>query len=127
MRTHKIAAIPGDGIGPEVLAAGLSVLEAIEKSEGFQLNTIQGGKGMADGVAQYWRDGQLMIDHHDIIFRTGAHPTMQFNQFIIAPYIGNGSPVKGWHSPPMSSSTPRAGCSGNRTSPAQSGIPFAKR
>ena len=41
MRTHKIAAIPGDGIGPEVLAAGLSVLEAIEKSEGFQLNTIQ--------------------------------------------------------------------------------------
>ena len=41
MKTHKIAAIPGDGIGPEVLAAGLSVLETVEKSEGFQLNTIQ--------------------------------------------------------------------------------------
>ena len=40
MRTHKIAAIPGDGIGPEVLEAGLAVLETIEKSEGFQLNTI---------------------------------------------------------------------------------------
>jgi tartrate dehydrogenase/decarboxylase / D-malate dehydrogenase len=26
MRTHKIAAIPGDGIGPEVIAAGLEVL-----------------------------------------------------------------------------------------------------
>jgi len=41
MRTHKIAAIPGDGIGPEVLAAGLTVLEEVEKTEGFQLNTIQ--------------------------------------------------------------------------------------
>ena len=41
MRTHKIAAIPGDGIGPEVLEAGLRVLEAAEKSAGFQLNTIR--------------------------------------------------------------------------------------
>ena len=40
MRTHKIAAIPGDGIGPEVLAAGLTVLEEVEKTEGFQLNMI---------------------------------------------------------------------------------------
>ena len=40
MRAHKIAAIPGDGIGPEVLLAGLQVLEAVEKAEGFQLNTI---------------------------------------------------------------------------------------
>ena len=28
MRTHTIAAIPGDGIGPEVISAGLEVLEA---------------------------------------------------------------------------------------------------
>ena len=40
MRAHKIAAIAGDGIGPEVLQAGLTVLEAIEKTEGFQLNPI---------------------------------------------------------------------------------------
>lgn len=40
MKVHSIAAIPGDGIGPEVLAAGLTVLEALEKSEGFALNTI---------------------------------------------------------------------------------------
>ena len=41
MRVHKIAAIPGDGIGPEVLEAGLTILETLEKSEGFALNTIR--------------------------------------------------------------------------------------
>ena len=35
-----IAVIAGDGIGPEVLLAGLQILEAVEKVEGFQLNTI---------------------------------------------------------------------------------------
>jgi hypothetical protein len=59
----------------------------------FQLNTIAAGKGQTDGVAQYWFDGQLVIDKHNVLFRTGAHPTMQFNQFIIAPWIGVGSPV----------------------------------
>jgi hypothetical protein len=59
----------------------------------FQLNTIAGGKAQADGVAQYWFNGQLVIDHHDIIFRTGAHPAMKFDVFLIAAYIGDGSPV----------------------------------
>jgi uncharacterized protein YjdB len=59
----------------------------------FQLNTIVNGIGQADGVMQYWFNGALIIDRHDILFRTGAHPTMQFSQFLIAPYIGDGSPV----------------------------------
>jgi len=59
----------------------------------FQLNTIVNGVGQADGVAQYWFNGTLIIDRHDILYRTGAHPTLQFNQFIIAPYIGVGSPA----------------------------------
>ncbi|MEM6759122.1 MAG: tartrate dehydrogenase [Pseudomonadota bacterium] len=33
MRRHKIAAIPADGIGPEVIDAGLQVLEALQKRE----------------------------------------------------------------------------------------------
>src|SRR5438874_3000405 len=33
MRTYRIAAIPGDGIGVEVIAAGLRVLDAIAKRE----------------------------------------------------------------------------------------------
>ena len=34
MRRHRIAAIGGDGIGPEVIAAGLEVLEALARSGG---------------------------------------------------------------------------------------------
>ena len=34
MRTHNIAAIPGDGIGPEVIDAGLEVLEALAAQDG---------------------------------------------------------------------------------------------
>jgi hypothetical protein len=59
----------------------------------FQLNSIQNGKALNDGVAQYWFDGQLLIDHQNVQLRTGANPTMKFIQFLIAPYIGVGSPV----------------------------------
>lgn len=34
MRKHKIAVVPGDGIGPEVIAAGLEVLEAVAAADG---------------------------------------------------------------------------------------------
>jgi tartrate dehydrogenase/decarboxylase/D-malate dehydrogenase len=34
MRTYAIAAIPADGIGPEVISAGLDVLEALAKRDG---------------------------------------------------------------------------------------------
>jgi tartrate dehydrogenase/decarboxylase/D-malate dehydrogenase len=40
MREYKIAAIPADGIGPEVIAAGLQVLEALEQRSGdFKIHT----------------------------------------------------------------------------------------
>lgn len=39
MRKYKIAAIPGDGIGPEVIAAGLEVLHALAARDGnFKLD-----------------------------------------------------------------------------------------
>lgn len=34
MNTYKIAAIPADGIGPEVIGAGLEVLDALQKRDG---------------------------------------------------------------------------------------------
>ena len=38
MRSYRIAAIPGDGIGKEVIAAGLEVLTALERRDsGFHL------------------------------------------------------------------------------------------
>jgi len=59
----------------------------------FQLNSIAGGVGVPDGVMQYWFNGTLVIDRHDVLFRTGARPTLRFHQFLIGPYIGDGSPV----------------------------------
>ena len=34
MKTYKIAAIPGDGIGTEVVSAGVEMLHALAKREG---------------------------------------------------------------------------------------------
>jgi hypothetical protein len=59
----------------------------------YQLNSVVGGIGQHDGVMQYWFNGNLIIDRHDVVYRTGTHPTLQFTQFLIAPYIGDGSPV----------------------------------
>ncbi|HST08338.1 MAG TPA: hypothetical protein VLJ83_09200, partial [Gemmatimonadaceae bacterium] len=58
-----------------------------------QLNTVVNGIGQKDGVMQYWFNGSLVIDRHDVLFRTGQHPNLQLDQLIIAPYIGDGSPV----------------------------------
>jgi len=63
----------------------------------FQMNSIVDGKGVADGHVKYWYDGDLIIDHEDVMLRTGEHPTMRYNQFLIKPYIkptsAPGSPV----------------------------------
>lgn len=59
----------------------------------FKLNSIVNGKGVADGVMKYWYDGKPIIDKSNVVIRTGANPTMKFNQIIIAPWIGDGSPV----------------------------------
>ncbi|NCO41240.1 MAG: hypothetical protein COY42_33610 [Armatimonadetes bacterium CG_4_10_14_0_8_um_filter_66_14] len=57
-----------------------------------QLNTVTDGKGQKDGVLQYWFDDKLLIDHHDVVFRTGQHPDMKINQFLMLPYYGPGVP-----------------------------------
>lgn len=59
----------------------------------FQLNTIDGGVANVDGQVKYWYDGELVIDHDDVLLRTGVHDTMAFDQFLMLPYIGDGSPV----------------------------------
>jgi hypothetical protein len=59
----------------------------------IQLNTISEGKGLSDGVIRYWLDRELLIDRRNVLLRTGANAPMKFNQFVIAPYIGDGSPV----------------------------------
>ena len=59
----------------------------------IKLNSIQNGKGIANGVLKYWYDGNLIIDHNNVMLRTGQYPDMKFNQFVIAPWMGEGSPV----------------------------------
>ncbi len=60
----------------------------------FRLNSIVDGKGINDGAVAYWFDGEAIFDYQDVALRTGEHPDMNFNQFLIAPYIGDGSPVE---------------------------------
>lgn len=58
----------------------------------LKLNTVKDGIGQCDGEVQYWFDGSLVIDHKDVMFRTGQHPDMLINQFMMAPYYGPGVP-----------------------------------
>jgi 3-isopropylmalate dehydrogenase len=41
MKTYRIGVIPGDGIGPEVVAEGLKVLHAVMAEEGFDCDLIE--------------------------------------------------------------------------------------
>ncbi|HLF07454.1 MAG TPA: Ig-like domain-containing protein, partial [Thermoplasmata archaeon] len=59
----------------------------------FQLNSISGGKGVIDGKMRYWLDGNLTLSYDKILYRTGVNFDLRYNQFLIAPYIGDGSPV----------------------------------
>ncbi len=56
MRTHKVAVIGGDGIGPEVVTAGLKVLRAVAAADGFALDT----EDFPWGSAFYRKHGQMM-------------------------------------------------------------------
>ncbi len=60
----------------------------------FKLNSIVDGKGINNGVLQYWQDGELIMDYHDVVFRTGQHPQMKINQFLMLPYIGPGAKLE---------------------------------
>jgi hypothetical protein len=58
----------------------------------LQMNTIKNGKGQLDGVARTWVDGRLVIDRPAMMYRTAARSNLKFNQFLLAPYMGDGSP-----------------------------------
>ncbi|MCH8045902.1 MAG: tartrate dehydrogenase [Planctomycetes bacterium] len=59
MKTHRIALYPGDGIGPEVIAEALGVLESVQQiDETFRLETTTLPWG-----ADYWREtGHVVPD-----------------------------------------------------------------
>ncbi|KAA0893502.1 tartrate dehydrogenase [Oryzomonas rubra] len=57
MKTHKIAVIPGDGIGKEVMPEGLRVLEAAARRFGIELDCTHFDWACA---GYYLRHGQMM-------------------------------------------------------------------
>ncbi len=59
----------------------------------FEMNSISGGIGVPDGKIRWVQDGRTLISSDAILMRTGARPTLAFNQFAMLPYIGDGSPV----------------------------------
>lgn len=56
MRTHRIAAIGGDGVGPEVIEAGLAVIDTLAASEGFAVEVTR----FDWGSDYYRRTGEMM-------------------------------------------------------------------
>jgi len=58
----------------------------------LKLNSVRDGVGQRDGVLRYWLDDTLLIDHDRLAFRTGQHPDMKINQFLMTPYYGPGVP-----------------------------------
>jgi tartrate dehydrogenase/decarboxylase/D-malate dehydrogenase len=71
MKTYRIATIPGDGIGKEVVPEGIRVLDAAAKKAGFHLQW----DGLPWSCAYYRETGKMMpadgldsIKGHDAIF-----------------------------------------------------------
>lgn len=59
----------------------------------FKMNSISGGKGQSDGIMQEWIDGVQVINHSDVLYRTNQDATKKWAQFVLAPYMGDGSPI----------------------------------
>ena len=79
MKTYAIAAIPGDGIGTEVVSAGVEVLNAIAQREGnfsFKVDHFDwGGEYYKKHGRMMPEDGRERIKGHDaILFGSAGHP-----------------------------------------------------
>jgi tartrate dehydrogenase/decarboxylase/D-malate dehydrogenase len=79
MTTYKLAAIPGDGIGTEVVSAGVEVLQAIAEREASFTFAVDSFDWGGDYYLKHGRmmpeDGRDQINGHDaILFGSAGHP-----------------------------------------------------
>lgn len=58
MATYSVACIPGDGIGPEVIAEGRKVLDAVSELYSFEINWVD----YDFGANRYLREGKLITE-----------------------------------------------------------------
>ena len=73
-KRHRIAVIPGDGIGQEVIPAALTVLEKVASRSGFSFDLVE----FPYGCAYYANTGRMMAaDAFDRL--------ADFRRFILAP------------------------------------------
>ncbi len=59
MKTYRVAAVPGDGIGPEIVPAGVKVMEKVAGEFGFRLEYEQ----FPYGAGYYKQTGAFMPDN----------------------------------------------------------------
>ena len=55
---HKIAVVPGDGTGPEVVVEGLKALKAVSERTGFEYETVE----FDFGGDRYLRTNEVLPD-----------------------------------------------------------------
>jgi hypothetical protein len=58
----------------------------------FKLNSLNMGNDQPnnDGIVRGWFDGEMVVDHTDVILRSTDFPNMEINQFLMAPHFGPG-------------------------------------
>ncbi|MEB4613500.1 3-isopropylmalate dehydrogenase [Leucobacter sp. M11] len=78
-RSYRLAVLPGDGIGPEVVSGALEVLDAAEAAHGFETERRE----FAAGAAHYRATGELFAEaeaelrgHDAILFGSMGDPSV---------------------------------------------------
>ena len=81
MKSYKIAVIPGDGIGVEVVKSSIDVLNTLQEGKNFKLEFNE-----FDWSSEYYfkhgkmmpEDGIKQLENHDAIFLGAVgHPDIQ--------------------------------------------------
>jgi 3-isopropylmalate dehydrogenase len=74
---YKIAVVPGDGTGPEVVAEGLKVLKAASEKYGFKYNEIHYDLGGERYLKQTLPDLSEELRRMDAIYLKDCHPEVK--------------------------------------------------